>query len=287
MISKIHLIARALAPFSLVVCGLALAPVSTNAAIVAGSKNIGAVWFIGDSITQSNADGDTSGSPRKSLYDKLNTGGYTYSYTGHSTSDPGGLPSDAAYLSHSGVSGATIGANLGGRTDITAGIPGWWSSGRLATVKPNVILIMIGTNDTDINLNVTTAPDRLTTLVNTIYAQPGIGNPTIFLASIPPNKSSTAANDRVIAFNAAIPGIVTAFQNQGKDVYFVDQYSTIDANRTGLMGDNLHTNAAGNDALAQNWYNAIQSRVNIPEPSSSLIAWVGATGLLALRRRKN
>ena len=30
-------------------------------------KDLGAIWFIGDSITQSNADGDANGSPRKSL----------------------------------------------------------------------------------------------------------------------------------------------------------------------------------------------------------------------------
>ena len=64
----------------LALCGSGIAQPT---GITAFSKNIGAVWFIGDSITQSNADGDGNGSPRKSLYDLLVANGYTFSFTGH------------------------------------------------------------------------------------------------------------------------------------------------------------------------------------------------------------
>jgi hypothetical protein len=84
--------------------------------VTPGSKDLGPIWFIGDSITQSNADGDANGSPRKSLYDKLTAGGYTFSYTGHFTANTDGLPATGGtaatnlYHYHSGVSGAVIGA---------------------------------------------------------------------------------------------------------------------------------------------------------------------------------
>jgi hypothetical protein len=74
-----------------VLAALLLLP-SARAAITPGSKDLGAIWFIGDSITQSNADGDNNGSNRKSLYDLLRASGYTFSYTGHHTVNVDGLP---------------------------------------------------------------------------------------------------------------------------------------------------------------------------------------------------
>ena len=239
------------------------------AAITPGSKTIGAVWFMGDSITQSNADGDSSGSPRKSLYDLLVANGYTFSYTGHYTANIDGLPASGGtadsnlYQYHSGISGSVIGDNYGGRTGMTQNTPTFWTSGRLATVKPNVILIMLGTNDVDQNIDLANAPARLTTLVNTIFAQAGVGNPSVMVASIPPNRTSLP-NDPVntATFNAAVPGVVAAQRALGRDVYFVDQFTPLDndyANR--MMGDNLHTNAAGNNSLAQQWFDKISAVV--------------------------
>jgi hypothetical protein len=266
--------------------------------IVQGSKDIGAVWFIGDSITQSNADGDANGSPRKALYDRLVAGGYTFSYTGHSTANTDGLPSSGLtaatnlYHYHSGVSGAVIGDaivgnNPSGRTEIADNIPTWWGQGRLPFVKPNVVLIMIGTNDVDIQLDLNNAPNRLKTLVDTIYAQPGVGSPTVFLASIPPNRTNTPTDpNNVAAFNAAVPGVVSQLRNAGKDVYFVDQFAPLESNySTAMQSDNLHTNSTGNDYLAAQWFNAIQARV-VPEPSSAMIVVCGLFGLATIRRRR-
>ena len=239
------------------------------AAIAPGSNNIGAVWFIGDSITQSNADGDSNGSPRKSLYDLLVANGYTFTYTGHYTANVDGLPATGGtadtnlYQYHSGISGSVIGDNFSGRTGMTQNTPSFWTSGRLATVKPNVILIMLGTNDVDQNIDLANAPARLTTLVNTIFAQPGVGNPTVMVASIPPNRTTLPADPlNTATFNAAVPGVVTAQRALGRDVYFVDQFTPLDNDYANLMMlDNLHTNAAGNNSLARQWFNRIAAVV--------------------------
>jgi hypothetical protein len=154
----------------------AVAPPSYN-------KNLGAIWFIGDSITQSNADGDANGSPRKSLYDLLVADGASFSFTGHSTANVDGLPTSGAtaatnlYHYHSGISGSCIGLNTNGRTNMTANISSWWSSDRLASTKPGIVLIMLGTNDIDLNDNVADAPNRIKTLVETILAQVGPSDP--------------------------------------------------------------------------------------------------------------
>ncbi len=59
--------------------------------------DLGAIWCIGDSITQSNADGDSSGSPRKALYDLLIANDYDFTYTGHFTANVDGLPTTAQH----------------------------------------------------------------------------------------------------------------------------------------------------------------------------------------------
>jgi hypothetical protein len=237
-----------------------------------GSKNIGAVWFIGDSITQGVADGDPNGSPRKSLYNLLVASGYVFTYTGHwmanvdGLPDTGSTPASNLYQYHSGISGSVIGDDYAGRTGMTQNTPNFWTSGRLAVVKPDVILIMLGANDVDQAIDLANAPARLTALVQTIYAQPGVGNPTIFLASITPNRTTVPPDpDNVAAFNAAIPGVVTALQAQGKDVRYVDQFTPIEsAYAANMMGDNLHPNATGNNTMAQQWFNAIALVVEGP-----------------------
>jgi len=243
---------------------------SAWAGLTPGSKNIGAVWFIGDSITQSNADGDPGGSPRKSLYDLLVANGYAFTYTGHYTDNvdglpaTGGTPASNLYQYHSGISGSVIGNDYDGRTGMTQHTPTFWTSGRLAVVKPDVILIMLGANDVNTVIDLPNAPARLTNLVHTIYAQPGVGNPTIFLASITPNRTTVpTAPNNVTAFNAAIPGLVADLRTQGKDVRYVDQFTPIEsAYASNMMGDNLHPNATGNRTMARQWFYAIAQVVD-------------------------
>jgi lysophospholipase L1-like esterase len=247
-----------------------------GATIVPGSQNLGSIWFIGDSITQGNADQDPNGyTVRSTLYNYLTAGGYNFTYTGHFTANANGLPvtggdpSDDLYQYHSGVSGAVIGTNYETRTGITENIPIWWTNttSRLSFVQPNVILIMIGANDANLSLDLTNAPARLSQLVATIYAQPGIGNPTILLATITPDRVSSTTISNVAYFNAAVPGVVQYWQGQGKDVYIVDNFTILNNNyATAMNSDNLHPNTLGNNYMASNWFNTIQSYVGIAAP---------------------
>lgn len=250
-----------------------------SAGIIPGSKNIGAVWFVGDSITQGNADGDSNGGMRATLYNSLTASNYTFTYTGHSTANAEGLPTTGSGISanlyqyHSGVSGSVIATNmsLGGnnRTGISQNITNWWtnSTSRLSVVKPNVILLMIGANDCYFSVEVTNAPTRLAQLITNIYNQPGIGNPTLFVAVITPDRSTTmvTASNNVAIYNAGIPSVVQSFQALGKDVYLVDQFTALNNNfNNAMVVDgvlNLHPNSVGNTLMASNWLSAIQGYV--------------------------
>jgi lysophospholipase L1-like esterase len=274
--------------------GLGLVCATAEARIVPGSKDLGAVWFVGDSITQGNLDLDASGSPRRYTHDLLTAAGYSFGYTGHHTVNAEGLPAGFGY--HSGVSGAVIGNNVTtgttARVGITQNIPNWWagtspSDSRLATVRPDVILVMLGTNDVNNNLDLANAPGRLKTLIDTIYAQPGVGDPTVFLASIAPNRTSGATDiARTAAFNAALPGVVQQLRAADKDVHFVDQFTDLEANyATAMTSDNLHPNAYGNRLIARNWFDAIDA-VAVPEPAAMALVSLAAGTLLGRRRSR-
>ncbi|MDG1302455.1 MAG: SGNH/GDSL hydrolase family protein [Opitutae bacterium] len=244
--------------------------VASEAVELLAGQELGAIWFIGDSITQSNADGDPSGSPRKSLYDLLKANGYSFSYTGSHTRNSEGLPmsgnspADNLYHYHSGFSGYLITQGFSPKRKriggIGSGLSNYWTSGRLASVKPELILIMLGTNDIGHGYELAGAPARLSTLLDDIYALPGVGDPTLFLASIPPNRRSDAERANVVLFNESIPGIVESYRAKGKKIFFVDQFTPLDNEyKKNMRRDNLHPNATGNDTMAQAWFEAIQS----------------------------
>ena len=239
-----------------------------------GSKDLGVIWFVGDSITQSNADGDLESSPRSALFDLLTANDYSFSFTGHRTNNIEGLPVTGStpatnlFQYHSGVSGSILGDTLRFMTGMTQNLPSHWNSGRLATVKPNIILIMLGTNDIGVmDVDSINAPDRLANYIDQIYNQPGVGNPSIFVASIPPNRRTNRETTEVIGFNSAVPGIVSAQQALGRNVNFVDQFTPLNDNfATAFRPDRLHPNATGNVILAQQWFNGIAAAATEPEP---------------------
>ena len=246
------------------------------AGIMPGSKDLGAIWFIGDSITQSNADGNPKGSPRKSLYDLLTANGYAFTYTGHFTKNVDGLPTsgttvaDNLYHYHSGISGSVIGDNYDRRIGMTQNLSTFWISGRLAEVKPGIVLILLGTNDVGLSYDLPNAPKRLKVLLENLYELPDIGTPTVFLSTMPPNRRNAEDEANVFAFNAFVPGIAADFQSQGRDVRFVDQFTPINsAYKDNMRPDNLHPNAAGNDTMAKQWFGAIAAAVNGPSANST------------------
>jgi len=242
------------------------------------AKDLGAIWFVGDSITQSNADGDAKGSPRKSLYKLLQAGGYSFTYTGHHAKNTDGLPAtgkppaENLYHFHTGVSGYLIGKTPPTKrwAGIAPNLDKYWESGRLATVKPSIILIMLGTNDIGRGFELDSAPDRLRDLLDKIYALPSVGQPKVFLATIPPNRRNEADRTNVIIFNESVPRIVADYNAKGREIYSVDQFKPIDdAYKANMRGDNLHPNATGNDTMAKQWFAGIQKSF---QTTSSLVA---------------
>jgi lysophospholipase L1-like esterase len=157
-----------------------------------------------------------------------------------------------------------VGSQLSGPASLTdrahEGHPGWrirqisdhvvnW----LQIYKPRVVLLQIGTNDIVYHDAVSTAPDRLRSLILQIHETlPGT---TIIVAQITPLRNA-ALNSQVIAYNLAIPSIVQGLTMQGLPIRYVDMYHAVPVSD---LEDGIHPNDSGYNAMAGVWYRALHS----------------------------
>jgi len=132
----------------------------------------------------------------------------------------------------------------------------------LDSQNPEVILLMIGTNDMIGNYEVANAPQRLSTLIGTITQL----EPTaqVYVSTLIPTQDASTQS-RINTFNTAIPQIVEDHQAQGKKVTYVDMhsgFSLVD------LSDGIHPNTQGYAKIAQIWATAIldQAPTTDPEP---------------------
>jgi lysophospholipase L1-like esterase len=131
---------------------------------------------------------------------------------------------------------------------------------------PNIVLLMIGTNDINGNQDVANAPRRLGSLIDKITTSEPMA--LVVVASIIPIRND-GTNQRVITYNTAIKTEVNNRAASGKHVLWVDNYAVISSNanfKTALMSDDLHPNDTGYAALGQSFYSAISALLPAATP---------------------
>jgi lysophospholipase L1-like esterase len=191
------------------------------------------VMPLGDSIT----DGDSiPGGYRIELSRALEATGTRIDFVG---SLRNGSPSldDEDHEGHSGW-----------RIDQIHAAVGVW----IRTYQPDVVLLLIGTNDVWSHYRVATAPRRLGALVDRIHALRSATK--IFVSTIPPFRNATL-NRRAVEYNAAARRIVLARVERHRPVWFVDGGGTL---TLAELADGVHPNASGYRKLAQAWYAALR-----------------------------
>jgi lysophospholipase L1-like esterase len=206
---------------------------------------------VGDSITQG-ATNPAAGGYRAPLFHLALAKMQTITFVGSGADGPAMVDGVAFPRAHEGHSGFNI-DNTQGRMGVSQFFPE-----RITTYKPNIVLLMIGTNDID--TGVTDAPIRLGAFMDTILnADPKL---LLVVAQIVPQQKMMpdTLNLKVQEYNAAIPGIVKTRVDAGKHVLMVDMYGAFVANpnfSTVLLADKLHPTAAGFGVMADTWYAAI------------------------------
>lgn len=191
------------------------------------------VMPLGDSLTYG-VGSSTGGGYRLPLWNDLLAEGEHITYVGSRQNGPSGF--DPANEGHPGW-----------RIDqIADKVVGW-----LNTYQPQIILLHIGTNDILQNDDLENAPARLSSLIDQITST--APNAMLLVAQIIPLNSGL--NSRIIAYNAAIPGIVQFDASKGKHVQNVDIYDAVPV--TALSVDTIHPTDRGYDLMANAWNGAL------------------------------
>jgi lysophospholipase L1-like esterase len=123
--------------------------------------------------------------------------------------------------------------------------------------SPDVVLLMIGTNDVVQGYHLDTAPERLGRLIDLIATT--LPNSRVFVASIPPIGGPPNA-ERAEAYNADVPQVVDSRIAEGIEVTYVDINSVIEP--SDLHTDYTHLNASGYRKVADEWYRALGSTLS-------------------------
>ena len=214
--------------------------------------------FKGDRIGLPNPDG---GGWRKVLQDRLRAAGVAYQFVGEldyrafgadgvvdARFDPhhhglagfdnqrilsgGVVPTPADILTAKGVKEIRV------RDIVTV----------LQTHRPNVILLMSGTNSLD--------PAGREKLVRTILEH---CDGDLFVATIPPQAPPrpTSLLEQVDPYNRNLAPLVNELAAIGKKVHLVDIHAALAP--ADLLGDGVHPNRAGMEKIALAWFRALQT----------------------------
>jgi lysophospholipase L1-like esterase len=148
-------------------------------------------------------------------------------------------PPELGDRDHEGHSGWRI-------DEVAASVDDW-----LARHRPEIVLLMIGTNDMLQNHAVGTAPARLGELLDRITRQ--LPMATVLVATLPP-LAGVEANRRVAAFNRALPAVVQARAAAGRRVRLVDVAARL---TPADLDDGVHPSARGQGTIAEAWHRAL------------------------------
>jgi lysophospholipase L1-like esterase len=140
--------------------------------------------------------------------------------------------------------------------EISGSVNSW-----LMTSTPEIILLLLGTNDIYENATGSTAAARLDALIAQIYGQ--LPDVSLIVASIPPLDS--LKNEQVIAYNTLIPGVVAnhAAASQRR-IHFVDIFSVVSV---ADLVDGIHPGTAGYSKMAAAWFDKLIQVLAPPLPS--------------------
>ncbi len=194
---------------------------------------------LGDSITWGI---QYEGAYRVELFSKAVNAGQKITFTGSLSDGPSIVANMPFPKNNEGHSGWTIAQDTGL-------VP----SPAFNTI-PNIVLLMIGTNDIYAPSGQADAPNRLGALIDKIIST--APNALVVVAKITPLQNS-GWNATVKTYNDAIPAVVQARAQQGKHVLLADMNTGFTSNM--LSMDGIHPNQTGYNFMGDAWYGVISA----------------------------
>lgn len=185
---------------------------------------------LGDSITFGLG---APGGYRAPLFDVLTAQGYQVDFVGTQTSNAAEGQSERE---HEGHSGWQIDQILGISESVLAEID-----------DPDVVLLLIGTNDFSNNNDTQNAIHRLENLVRTLANL----SPSSHIVLSNLTERAGPLNTQIqTQFNSLVPGLVDTLSGEGMAVHFIDLYSAVPL---ADMPDGLHPDLNGYTKMAAAW----------------------------------
>ena len=219
---------------------------------------------LGDSITFGVAEPGAVGGYRNRLYSLLSADDYNVDFVGTFEDESnGGLPD----VDHQGLRGAWT-------TDIQGEIAGWLD----AVEDPDVVLLLIGTNDIWNNQPPSVVLGRLYDLIDDIVSRRPFAR--VIVSTLPARIDNAALEAAQVTYNAGIPGVVADHVALGHQVSMVDMHPVLTP--FDYSSDGVHPSTAGYNKMADAWFAAVSAVIS-PQGSSNppVIARVAAAGDLA------
>lgn len=137
-----------------------------------------------------------------------------------------------------GIDGATI-------SNISSALPA------ALPLRPNIVLLHAGTNDMTLDLNVSSAPARLSCLIDEIFG--GCPDAAVLVAKIIASQDNTT-DARIAPYNEAVGEMVESRKMAGEHVQIVDMQNALSPAE---YNDTLHPNDQGYATMAKLWYEGI------------------------------
>lgn len=147
-------------------------------------------------------------------------------------------------------------------------------------LRPNIVLLLAGTNDIVFNINVAGAPDALANVIDEIVA--ACPDAVVLVGTVPALRDEGRAKKAGV-FNGLLPGLVGGKAREGKKVMLVDmggvQGVHVDAE------DGIHPTDAGYAIIAKAWFGGIveagekgwiERPVEVKKPHTDIDADTGA-----------
>jgi lysophospholipase L1-like esterase len=189
---------------------------------------------MGDSITKGAGDGMSSAwstGYRRDLYNRLTAAGLRVDFVGSQRSG-------AIDPNHEGHSGWQI-------HQLSRNATRW-----VKAYRPDVVLLMVGTNDVNRRLDLAHAPARLGLLIDRILAaRPGV---QVMVATIPPRRPPSKRAAETAAYNRGVIQQVAMRWRAGKPVALVPMH--VIQTRATDYRDSVHLNACGYRKISFVWY---------------------------------
>ncbi|MBR4509673.1 MAG: cellulase family glycosylhydrolase [Ruminococcus sp.] len=166
---------------------------------------------------------------------------------------------------HAGYSGFTIKQQYP--------IPSWGENGLLEKLKsknavssaqPDIVLLIIGTNDMTANRNLSDCESDLHDLVDYILASmPADG--MVFMGSIPEFTAYGGNAQRVANYNATVKKVAESYANAGKHVQFADVHGYLNG-MNDMDTDKLHPTENGYEKMGKFWAGIVDDYVAASAP---------------------